>query len=177
MQNIRNKHLWLSIKIFYKYTSFVAEILRVWVHLYRGQPIGDGPTVLDGPDALEASLILAKVGYMDTFFNAFKFNLKYSNVITGIRNSGSTWYGASNLLIVLAKTTLKVMRYLHTQDFKEFDICCSNIYGWNYWHWPVLALYGMHITINQLGPENVQLSKVSRNHNKCYQFSLVLCTT
>ena len=76
----------------------------------------------------------------------------------GIEKLGSTWYGASELMISVAKTTLTVMRWMHTQEFSEYEKCCSGAKGWPNWHWPVLLLYGGHIALNQLGPDYIQKS-------------------
>ena len=78
---------------------------------------------------------------------------------SGLLGLGSTWYGASRVMIATAKTTVSVMRWLHTQEFTEYEICCSVTDGWPHWHWPVLLLYGGHIALNQLGPKHVQLSQ------------------
>ena len=51
------------------------------------------------------------------------------------------------------------MRWMHTQEFTQFEKCCSGTESWPIWHWPVLLLYGGHVAVNQLGPDNVQLSK------------------
>lgn len=77
---------------------------------------------------------------------------------SGLLGLGSTWYGASRLMIATAKTTVSVMRWLHTQEFTEYEKCCNGIDGWPHWHWAVLLLYGGHIALNQLGPEHVQKS-------------------
>ena len=108
-----------------------------------------------------STLVVGKGGYGSTNVNKHlkwtttkKLGLKDS----GLLGLGSTWYGASRLMIATAKTTVSVMRWLHTQEFSEYERCCNGIDGWPYWHWAVLLLYGGHIALNQLGSEHVQLS-------------------
>ena len=95
---------------------------------------------------------------------------------TGLQGLGSTWYGTSELMISMAKTTLTVMRWLHTQEFSEYEKCCSGIDGWPNWHWPVLLLYGGHIALNQLGPDYIQKSAPGVAEMDAYSTSIISLT-
>jgi hypothetical protein len=59
-------------------------------------------------------------------------------------------YGRSELMVATANMTVNAMRWLHTQEFSEFEKCCSGTDAWPQWHWPVLLLYGGHIALNQV---------------------------
>jgi hypothetical protein len=67
----------------------------------------------------------------------------------GLQGLGSTWFGITKLMVATAKLTIRVMRWMHTQEFNTFEKCCSGIFGWSHWHWPVLLLYGGHVALNQ----------------------------
>ena len=99
-------------------------------------------------------------GFTHQFFQNKTFLIKItSSNFTGLSGIGSTWYGATGLMVATAKTAIAAMRWMHTQEFTQFERCCSVTESWPFWHWPVLLLYGGHVAVNQLGPENVQLSK------------------
>ena len=73
----------------------------------------------------------------------------------GLSDIGSTWYGRKDVVVVTAKVSVAVMRWLHTQEFSEYEICCSGVDGWPHWHWGVLSMYSGHIAVNQLDPSVV----------------------
>jgi hypothetical protein len=47
------------------------------------------------------------------------------------------------------------MRWLDTQEFGDFEKCCSGGDSWPHWHWPVLLLYGGHIALNQVSLKTI----------------------
>ena len=90
---------------------------------------------------------------------------------TGLRGLGSTWYGPSGLMIAAAKSAVHIMHWMHTQEYTQYEKCCNGIDGWPNWHWPVQTMYGGHIVLNQLGPDNVQKSAVGVAEMDAYSTS------
>ena len=82
-----------------------------------------------------------------------KLGLKDQN----LRGIGSTWYGFSGVMQGAARVAIASMRWMHTQEFSEFEKSgAAGTESWPHWHWPVLLLYGGHIAINQIAPDKVQ---------------------
>ena len=69
---------------------------------------------------------------------------------------GSTWYGESRVMQATAKVCVTAMRWLHTQEFSEFEQFHAGTESWPNWHWPVMLLYGGHIALNQIPTERAQ---------------------
>ena len=92
--------------------------------------------------------------------NAFK-HLQYVSTkalglnFSGLKDIGSTWYGVTKVLVAAASLTVATMRWMITQEFTEYEICCSGTDGWPYWHYGVLLLYGGHIAVNAIQAKHV----------------------
>ncbi|KAF4692194.1 hypothetical protein FOZ60_013935 [Perkinsus olseni] len=91
-----------------------------------------------------------------------ELHLKYVTETLGLRDKGltslgSTWYGNLRLFKASANLTLAVIRWLLTQEFSEFEKCCSGVKSWPHWHRAVALLYGGHVALNHIG-DNVLIS-------------------
>ncbi|KAF4751755.1 hypothetical protein FOZ63_003243 [Perkinsus olseni] len=92
-----------------------------------------------------------------------ELHLKYVTETLGLRDKegmtslGSTWYGNLRLFKASANLTLAVIRWLLTQEFSEFERCCSEVESWPHWHRAVALLYGGHVALNHIG-DNVLIS-------------------
>ena len=60
------------------------------------------------------------------------------------RGIGPAWYGPADVIKDCAKLSVKVMKYLHENEFKETT---RNQFNWPNWHYGVLSLYSGHIAI------------------------------
>ncbi|KAF4659335.1 hypothetical protein FOL47_007619 [Perkinsus chesapeaki] len=68
----------------------------------------------------------------------------------GLTSLGSTWYGNLKLFRATANLTLTIIRWLLTQEFSEFEKCCSRAESWPHWHRAVALLYGGHVALNHI---------------------------
>ena len=84
-----------------------------------------------------------------------RLNLRNS----GYTNIGSTWYGATRALVATADLSVSVMRWLHTQEFSEYDKCCSGVDGWPNWHYGVLSMYAGHIAVNSVDQKYLKVNE------------------
>ncbi len=83
-----------------------------------------------------------------------KLGLKHN----GISQLGSTWMGYPDVTIAVARLTLALMNWLHTQEFSEYEKKGAGTSSWPHWHWPVILLYGGHIALNQIGKRQILLT-------------------
>lgn len=79
----------------------------------------------------------------------------------GLIGIGSTWYGRSHSMVAAARLTVAVMKWLHTQEFSEYEKFHASTDSWPYWHWPVILLYGGHVAVNQIPKEKLLIDKPS----------------
>ncbi|EER00424.1 hypothetical protein Pmar_PMAR027768 [Perkinsus marinus ATCC 50983] len=99
-------------------------------------------------------LIVGRGGYSSENAN---MHLKYVTKTLGLRDDkdlkslGSTWFGNLKLFRATARLVLAVMRWLLTQEFSEFERCCSHVASWPHWHRAVTLLYGGHVALNHIG--------------------------
>ena len=123
------------------------------------------------------TLVVGKGGYGHNNANA---HLKYVSKVLGLdvkdglMGLGSTWFGDTRLMVVSAKLTIAVMRWIHTQEFSAFEKCCSGTLGWPHWHWAVLLLYGGHVALNQVASyTTVVVSSDSNGHMDFFSTSKI----
>ena len=83
---------------------------------------------------------------------ARELQLPYGN----IHDVGSTWYGATKVVIALSAFSTALMRYLATNAFTEYERCCNGVDGWPRWHRPVISMYSGDLAVNALKPEQVR---------------------
>jgi hypothetical protein len=73
----------------------------------------------------------------------------------GKTNIGSTWYATPEVMVAACMLSVASMRWLDRMEFTEYERTQLTTDMWPVWYWPVLALYGGHISINQIAPEKV----------------------
>jgi hypothetical protein len=83
---------------------------------------------------------------------AQELNLPYNKM----HNVGSTWYGATQVMIALSDFSTSLMRYLATNAFTEYERCCNGVDGWPRWHRPVISMYSGDLAVNVLSTDQVR---------------------
>ena len=83
---------------------------------------------------------------------AHELEIPYNN----IHNVGSTWYGATTVIIALSDFSVQLMRYLAINAFTEYERCCNGVDGWPTWHRPVLSMYSGDLAVNALRLDQVR---------------------
>jgi hypothetical protein len=74
---------------------------------------------------------------------------------SGAKNIGSTWYGYSRVVVEASKLSVAAMRWLDRMEFTEYERTHHTTDTWPIWYWPVLTMYGGHVSINQIDPAKV----------------------
>ena len=68
----------------------------------------------------------------------------------------------------MARLTIDIMRWMHTQEFSTFEKSGpgkEGILSWPHWHWGVLSMYGAHVALNQIGSYTpVMISSDTNGH-------------
>ena len=77
----------------------------------------------------------------------------------GHTNIGTTWYGSPAVLVAACQLSVASMRWLDRIEFTEYERVQKSAGAWPFWFWPVLTMYGGHISINQIPKEKVQFQE------------------
>jgi hypothetical protein len=73
----------------------------------------------------------------------------------GRTNIGTTWYGSPSVLVAACQLSVASMRWLDRMEFTEYERLHHTTDAWPVWYWPVLTMYGGHISINQISKDKV----------------------